>query len=83
MIANSKTNKTAMIVSIVTGLVTVLGMVVARHVLREMSVADFFKPELVPVSIQWDIFAAFGILAVGLIIYLIWLVKLTWGALKK
>ena len=83
VIATNKVNKTAMIVSSVTGLLTVLGMIIMRHVLRDASVSEFFKPELVPINIQWDIFIAFGILAVGLIIYLVWLVKLTWGAFKK
>lgn len=83
IIASNKANKTAMIVSTVTGLAGVLAMIVMRHVLREASISYFFKPELVPVSIQWDIFAVFSILAIILIIYLVWLVKLTWGAYKK
>lgn len=83
IIATNKANKTAMIVSTVTGLITVLGMIIMRHVLREVSVSEFFKPETIPIDIQWDIFAAFGVLAIGLIVYLVWLSKLTWGALKK
>ena len=76
-------SKTIGLFAAIAGSLNVLALALVRHLIREFSVGSFFKPELIPTNIQWDIFAAFGILAIGLIIYLIWLVKLTWGALRK
>jgi hypothetical protein len=83
IIAWTKFSKFAMLVCTTAGLSTVFAMIVMRHFLRDFSVSKVFHPELIPVSIQWDIFAAFLILAIGLIVYLVWLVRLTWGAFNK
>lgn len=66
--------------SLVSGLLVVFLMVVMRHLLRIYATADFLKPELVPVSIQWDILSVFLIGAVLLVAYLIWLSKVAWRA---
>lgn len=83
MIAWNKGSSLAMIATTVSSVLTVLTMIIVRHFLRTFTISDFIKPELLPVSIQWDILIAFLVLAVGLIIYLVWLVKLTLGALRK
>lgn len=55
-------------------------MSIMRHVLREITVNGFFHPEVIPVKTQWDLLIVFIISAVGLIAYLIWLVKTVWNA---
>ena len=70
-------------VMVVTGVLNVLFVALIRHLIREFSVSEFFKPELIPIDIQWDIFIAFAVLAIALIAYLVWLSKLTIGALRK
>jgi len=63
--------------------VTVLVMVVMRHLLRVYYTADFFDPAVVPVKTQWDLLIAFIITAVLLIGYLIWLSKTCWKAFNN
>ncbi|MFM7469042.1 MAG: hypothetical protein ACKO37_06050 [Vampirovibrionales bacterium] len=64
-----------------TGLTSALGVVFSmtwmRHLLRDYTVSSFFSPEKAPVTPQWDLLIAFGILTVGTIIYLAWLGKIT------
>lgn len=68
-------------ISFISAMILMLGMVVMRHSLRAFELAPFLKPELVEVKWQWDIFIAFAVLAVGLIVYLVWLSKVCWKAL--
>lgn len=58
-----------------TALLVVLGMVVNRHFLRDMMASPFVKPENIAVQPQWDLLAIFVLSAVGLIVYLVWLVR--------
>lgn len=69
-------------VATVTAMLTILFMIVMRHMLRFYMTQEFFKPELLNVDIQWDILVAFLLLAVALIVYLVWLVRLTWTAYR-
>ncbi|HEY9687012.1 MAG TPA: hypothetical protein V6C52_08570 [Coleofasciculaceae cyanobacterium] len=67
-------------VGLVSSVLVVLLMSWMRHLLREYSVNPFFKPESVPVNTQWDLLTVFIISAVGLLVYLGWLVKVSWKA---
>lgn len=60
------------------GLLVVLLMSVMRHLVREYSVNGILRPEAVPVHMQWDLLAIFSISAIGLIVYLTWLVRVVW-----
>jgi hypothetical protein len=64
----------------VCGLLVVLLMSVMRHLLREYSVGGFFHPEAVPVQPQWDLLIIFTVSAIGLTLYLGWLVSVVWKA---
>ncbi len=64
----------------ISALVSVLSMTVVRHMIREYSVNPFFHPEKVPVNTQWDLLIVFILSAVGLLVYLAWLIKTTWTA---
>ncbi len=81
--AMSKGSVLAYWLTAITASLTVLGMVVMRHVLRHFATIDFINPALVDVKMQWDLFIAFAILALGLIIYLIWLSRLIWSAYQN
>lgn len=59
---------------------TILAMVVTRHFLRLLYTQPFIAPDKVPVSTQWDLLSVFILSALGLIIYLSWLVKTVWKA---
>lgn len=60
-----------------TALLVIGLMVVNRHFLRSMMASPYVKPESLTVQPQWDLLAIFVVSAVGLVIYLIWLVKQT------
>jgi hypothetical protein len=62
------------------GILALLVVSVGRHFLRAAYVSPFLKPEWVPVNIQWDLLIAFVVLAVGLILYLTWLIGVAWRA---
>jgi hypothetical protein len=70
-----------------TGLFTALGVVFSmtwmRHLLRDYTVSSFFSPEKAAVNPQWDLLIAFGVLAVGTIVYLVWLGKITIKSFDK
>ena len=70
-------------IGLVSGVGVVALMSVMRHVLREMTVQNFFHPEIVPVKTQWDLLIVFIISAVGLIAYLTWLTKTIWGSYQN
>jgi hypothetical protein len=55
-------------------------MIVNRHQLRLFYLDPYLKPESMPVSIQWDLFAIFLVSAVALILYFVWLIRLVWSA---
>lgn len=55
-------------------------MALLRHWVRVLYTQPFFHPEQVPVAIQWDLLIAFLILTVGLILYLTWLIRLSFQA---
>lgn len=59
--------------SLIPGLLTVVGMVVMRHMLRMATVASFYATTVATVKPQWGTLAIFLTLTVGLIVYLIWL----------
>jgi hypothetical protein len=63
-----------------TTILTILSMIVTRHMLRVYSLHQHFKPDTLPVSVQWDILIAFLICAAGLIAYLTWLTRTVWAA---
>lgn len=69
--------------TLASSMLVVFTMIVMRHLLRIFTTHDFIKPELVPVSIQWDILIVFLIGAVALVGFLIWLVNFTWRAFSK
>jgi hypothetical protein len=73
-------NHRVFLTSLVTTVLTILTMIVTRHMLRTYYLHPHFSPETLPVSIQWDILVAFLICAVGLIAYLFWLAKTVWHA---
>lgn len=79
-LAFSNKSSKAFVAGLVSALATVLAMVVMRHQLRTFHLEPFISPEKLPVSTQWDLLIVFIISAVALIIYLIWLSKLVWGA---
>ncbi|MBX2860992.1 MAG: hypothetical protein KTR14_07145 [Vampirovibrio sp.] len=63
-------------------LLVILLMVQMRHLLREYAVSSFFAPQNVPVETQWDLLIVFIVSAIGLIIYLGWLLKIVWNAFR-
>jgi hypothetical protein len=67
-----------MVLTQVLGLVTVLGMVGMRAILRYINVSTLVTPELLPVKLQLDLLIAFLIIAVGLVMFLTWLIKTAW-----
>lgn len=67
-------------IGLVSGLLVVLLMSVMRHLLREYSVGGFFHPETVPVHPQWGLLSIFIVSALGLIVYLGWLITVAWKA---
>jgi hypothetical protein len=70
-------------VGLVSGIGVVAFMSIMRHVLREMSVQNFFHPEIVPIKTQWDLLIVFIISVVGLIAYLTWLLKTMWSSYQN
>ncbi len=58
-----------------TTLLVILTMVLNRHFLRESMLSPYVKPESLTVQPQWDLLGIFILSAVGLIVYLVWLVK--------
>lgn len=56
-------------------LVVVFLMALMRHQLREYTVGAFFHPEVVPIKPQWDLISVFGASAIGLVVYMGWLLK--------
>lgn len=58
-----------------TAFLVVLTMVISRHFLRSAMAAPYVQPEKIAVQPQWDLLAIFVVSAVGLIVYLVWLVK--------
>ncbi|MDX2108360.1 MAG: hypothetical protein SFY67_18345 [Candidatus Melainabacteria bacterium] len=58
-----------------TAFLVVLTMVISRHFLRNAMAAPFVQPEKLSVEPQWDLLGIFVLSAVGLIVYLVWLVK--------
>jgi hypothetical protein len=77
----SSGSKKAFALSLISGMLLMLTMVIMRHLLRVHELAAFLKPENVEIRWQWDIFIAFAILALGLIVYLVWLARVSWRAL--
>lgn len=73
-------SKNAFLVGLVGAVGTLLGMSVMRHMIRVYSTQSFLHPENLPVHWQWDLLVPFLILAALLVIYLVWLCKLTWKA---
>lgn len=65
---------------LVSGVLTVLSMVVTRHELRSYYLKPFISPDIVPVKTQWDLLSIFVLSALALIVYLVWLAKLVWKA---
>lgn len=65
---------------LVAAVLTILSMVVTRHFLRLLYTQPFISPDKVPVNTQWDLLSVFILSAVGLIVYLTWLVKTVWKA---
>jgi hypothetical protein len=64
------------------GLLSVLGMVVMRHMLRVLALHPVLKLENVPVRTQWDLLIVFVISAVLLAAYLVWLSRLAFSAFE-
>jgi hypothetical protein len=60
-----------------TTLLVILTMVLNRHFLREALLSPYIKPETLKVQPQWDLLGIFILSAVGLIVYLVWLVKVS------
>ncbi len=73
-------SKIAFKVTLISSMLTVLLMVIMRHLLRHYSTISFIDPATVPVHIQWDLLITFVILALFLVGYLIWLTKLAMKA---
>lgn len=67
-------------VTLTSALLTVLAMVVTRHQLRHFLISPYIDPTSVPINIQWDILIVFILGAIGLIIYLNWLIRMVWKA---
>jgi hypothetical protein len=59
---------------------TLADMALLRHWVRVLYTQPFFHPENVPVAIQWDLLTVFLILTVGLLVYLAWLIRLSFQA---
>jgi hypothetical protein len=78
-----KGSKFAFVITLVNALLTILGMVFMRHYLRVVETINYIDPAKVSVKIQWDWLFIFGILAVLLIVYLGWLVKVAHNAFDK
>jgi hypothetical protein len=78
-IASSSGSKGPFITALVTNALLILAMIVNRDQLRHFYLSPHIKPELVPVSTQWDLLAIFLVSAVALIIYLVWLCRLVWS----
>ncbi len=78
-----KASRFAFIVTLVNALLTILGMSFMRHYLRVVETVKYLDPAQVPVQIQWDWLIIFGTLAVLLIVYLSWLVKVAHQAFDK
>ena len=72
--------KAPFVVTLVSALLVVFGMVMMRNQLRDYYLNGVLSPESVPVAIQWDLLIVFVIGAVALIGYLIWLVRFTYRA---
>ncbi|QQR57372.1 MAG: hypothetical protein IPG59_20715 [Candidatus Melainabacteria bacterium] len=60
-----------------TTLLVILTMVLNRHFLREALLSPYIKPETLKIQPQWDLLGIFILSAVGLIVYLVWLVKVS------
>jgi hypothetical protein len=78
-----KGSKFAFVMTLINALLTILGMVFMRHYLRVVETINYIDPAKVAVKIQWDWLFIFGILAVLLIVYLGWLVKVAHNAFDK
>lgn len=64
-------------------LLTILTMVLTRHMLREYYLAGVVHMQDVPVNTQWDLLSVFIVCAIGLIAYLTWLGRLTARAFQS
>jgi hypothetical protein len=62
-------------IGMVFALIVVFLMALMRHQLREYTVGAFFHPEVVPIKPQWDLIGIFGASAIGLVVYMSWLLK--------
>ncbi|MBX9685712.1 MAG: hypothetical protein K2X27_03360 [Candidatus Obscuribacterales bacterium] len=72
----SQASRVAFKATILFATLTIFDMVMTRHLLRTFSLANYISPEKVPVNTQWDLLGIFVLSAVGLIIYLVWLLRL-------
>jgi hypothetical protein len=64
----------------ISALIVVLLMVIVRHLVRVYFTEPVFRPEAFPASPQWLLIILFVIGAVLLILYTVWLIRLTWRA---
>jgi hypothetical protein len=67
-------------VGLATTLVIILLMVIVRHLVRVYSTQAFFQPERVPVETQPILLTLFLVSFVIGLIYIAWLLKITWDA---
>ena len=77
-----KPSKLKFMLTLISSLVTVLLMIVMRHFLRVWSLEGALDPGIVPVQIQWDWLVIFGVLTVGVVFYIGWLIKICLKANK-
>lgn len=80
-IAWKNTSPKAMVASIATGGLVIVGMSGMRSLLRVFYLQPYsMQPETLAVQPQWDLLITFVLLAVGLITFLVWLIRVAWIA---
>lgn len=82
-IASRRGSTRAFIIGAISGLITILSMIVTRHILRTYALDSLIKARALPVNTQWDLVAILIVCSIALVSYFVWLTKLLWRAYNK
>jgi len=70
----------AFMLGAISGLVTILAMIVTRHMLRSYALDSLVSARALPVNTQWDLVAILVVCSFTLVAYFVWLTRLLWTA---
>lgn len=71
------------ILGAVAGALTILSMIVTRHMLRSYALDALINARALPTHTQWSLVAIFVVSALALCAYIVWLGRLVWSAFNK